>query len=843
MNSWSDRAESHELDRAEEPAFSAERLAKEFYGRLSKWYERACGDERVECPDTDAGDREDGKRKHLLRLITYLLFVWFLKQKGLVPRELFDEKSLARILKDFRPADRTRSQYCRAILQNLFFATLNTAVGDRGFADDPRARTAGGKARYRHADEFAISRREVLELFRPIPFLNGGLFEPRAPAHVPDDLFFDPAYGLLPLLRRYDFTVEENLPGDVDAALGPELLGKVFENLLGAFNPGTKETLRKSTGSFYTPRGIVDYMVDESLVAYLVGKAAADEKSVRALIADGVRPDDAAACRRLAEAIETVKIIDPACGSGAFPVGALLKMAEILRILEKRPEGSSLYDIKLKLVENCIFGSDIQEIAVQISKLRMFISLVCELEPDRTKPNCGIHALPDLETNYVAANSLIGPEREGRRDRPRGAGFFDPERMFGVKDGFDIVIGNPPYGIVNKKQNKGVSIVVGESDLAHYRTSPFYAEARGRGFLNVYRLFVKRSQALLAKSGILAEIIPLAYAGDLSSAALRKHMFSTSQTLCIDAFPERDDPSRRVFEAAKISVCILIARNAEPKNPFRLRIHRTRFVDAENTGFLISTQMMAALDPVYMRLPIVEEGAFGILVKMGAKAKPLGLAARSREGELNMTLDKGAFSKKTTFPRMLRGAGIARYALPEKMSQGDDLFVDEGKLKDPGAMRRLKEAERIALQGISGVNERWRIKAVLVRGMYCANSANYILVGGRQGRILLGILNSRLLNFYFSKFSANSNVNGYELDALPVFPPMTPGQQARMLTHVDNVLKAKKHDPGSDTSAEERAIDRLVYDLYGLTDEERGIVEGSYGRAGEAPSAEDRGIG
>ena len=813
------------------PAFSAEKLAKEFYGRLFKWYERACGDERVECPDTDAGDREDGKRKHLLHLITRLLFVWFLKQKGLVPRELFDEKALARILKDFSPADRTRHQYCLAILENLFFATLNTAIGDRGFADDPRARTVGGKARYRHADEFAISRKEVLELFRPVPFLNGGLFEPRAQAHVPNDLFFNPAYGLLPLLKRYDFTVEENLQDDEDVSLGPELLGKVFENLLGAFTPETKETLRKSTGSFYTPREIVDYMVEESLVAYLVGKAAADEKAVRALIADGVRPDDAATCRRLAGAIETVKIIDPACGSGAFPMGALLKMAELLRILEKRPEGASLYDIKLKLVENCIFGTDIQEIAVQISKLRMFISLLCELEPVRAKPNCGINALPDLETNYVAANSLIGPEREGQRVKTRhekGAGFFDPERMFGVKDGFDIVIGNPPYGIANKRQNKGASIVIGESDLAYYRTSPFYAEARGRGFLNVYRLFLKRGQSLLAENGILAEIIPLAYAGDLSSAALRRHMFSTSQTLRIDAFPERDDPSRRVFEAAKISVCILIARNAEPKSPFRLRIHRTRFVDAENTGFLVSTQMMAALDPVYMRLPIVEEGAFGIIVKMGAKAKPLGSAAQSREGELNMTLDKGAFSKKTTFPRMLRGAGIARYALPEKMSQGEALFVDEGKLKDPGAMRRLKESERIALQGISGVNERWRIKAALVQGMYCANSANYILVGGREGRILLGILNSRLMNFYFSKFSANSNVNGYEVDALPVFPPMTPEQQARMLTHVDNVLKAKKRDPGADTSAEERAIDRLVYDLYGLTDEERGIVNGSY---------------
>ena len=292
-------------------AFSVEKLTKEFYTQLFKWYELVCEDTRVEYPnglDTDADNREDKNRKHLLRLITRLMFVWFLKQMGLVPGELFDEAALTHILKDFKPTGRKQHQYYRAILQNLFFATLNSDIDDRGFAESPKAKTEGGKTstkhhgvktKYRYMDEFAISRKEVLDLFRPIPFLNGGLFEcldqenadgkvmyydgfslqerhrdygTLTWAHVPNDLFFDPDYGIIPLLKRYNFTVEENSPGDEDVALDPELLGKVFENLLGAYNPETQEIARKSTGSFYTPREIVNYMVDESLIAYLTGK-------------------------------------------------------------------------------------------------------------------------------------------------------------------------------------------------------------------------------------------------------------------------------------------------------------------------------------------------------------------------------------------------------------------------------------------------------------------------------------------------------------------------------------------------------------------------------------------
>ena len=805
-------------------AFSVEKLTKEFYNQLFAWYERVCDDERVEYPnglDTDADNREDKNRKHIIRLITRLMFVWFLKQKKLVPDSLFDEEELKRILKNFNPVGRKQHQYYRAILQNLFFATLNSEVEERGFAESPNPRPSDGKVmsrhhgvktKYRYADEFVISKQKILDLFRPIPFLNGGLFEcldqenadgkvmyydgfslqerhrdlgTLTWAHVPNDLFFDPDYGIIPLLRRYNFTVEENSPGDEDVALDPELLGKVFENLLGAFNPETEEIVRKSTGSFYTPREIVNYMVDESLISYLTAtagdvSAAKDAKSakaesiIRSLVTDGVRPTDDALCARLAQSIEKAKILDPACGSGAFPMGALLKMVELLRVLNKQPEDANLYDLKLKLIENCIFGSDIQEIAVQISKLRIFISLVCEQKPDLSKPNYGINPLPNLETKFVAANSLVALKKEEKGKKVQGdlfydseeiqktkkdlwdvrhrhftaqtrreknelrqkdkvlreklavaamrfgyseeatrlmaswdpynqnvhAEFFDPEWMFNVKDGFDIVIGNPPYGVVNKRQNRSVSIVVDSSVLEYYKTQAFYKEARGKGLLNIYRLFIRKSQSLLADKGVLAEIFPLAYAGDLSAAALRKHMFSTSQTLSFDAFPERDDPSRRVFEAAKMSVCILIAQNSAPCASFRLRIHPSRDIDAGNNGFSISPQMMALVDPAYMRLPLVSEIDFQILLRMQRHARPLDKSLRCGTGEFDMTLARSAFTTNSQFPEMIRGAGIARYTLLDKLSQGEHLFIDETKVNGLDSVKQLNGVSVLYYRGL-----------------------------------------------------------------------------------------------------------------------------------------------
>ena len=213
---------------------------------------------------------------------------------------MFTEAQVAGLLQDY---DRdTGDAYYRAVVQNLFFATLNTEIGNRGFSREKRA-THRDFSRYRYRREMQDPD-TLLALFRRTPFINGGLFDcldsetattdggwridcftdtvtdPERREYgllsIPNRLFFD-ADGLITLFDQFTFTVEENTPAEQDVALDPELLGKMFENLLAAVNPETRETARKQTGSYYTPRAVVEYMVDEALVA---------------AVADRVQPDD-----------------------------------------------------------------------------------------------------------------------------------------------------------------------------------------------------------------------------------------------------------------------------------------------------------------------------------------------------------------------------------------------------------------------------------------------------------------------------------------------------------------------------------------------------------------------
>lgn len=425
-------------------AFSVEKLTEDFYKELFAWYIWTLSEEVGITYPNNTEIFEDDRIKleeQIIRLITRLLFVWFIKQNKLVPAGLFEIDHLSKVLKDFNPNSKEDGSYYNAILQNLFFATLNKAIKERGFAQAVGERDI--KTLYRYAEMFQISEREVIEVFNDIPFLNGGLFEcldkdkrqdgvkyaldgfsrnaEKANGHfkhrafIPNCVFFDERKGIIPLLERYNFTVEENAPNEIQVALDPELLGNVFENLLGAFNPETKETARKQSGSFYTPREIVSYMVDESLIFYLLNAFPnLKEENIRHLFTEEDLGKEFAKnhslCEEISQKLKEIKILDPACGSGAFPMGILNRMVSLLEKLACHKE-KTIYDLKLHLIEECIYGVDIQTIAVQISKLRFFISLIVEQEEiDLDKPgeNYKVITLPNLETKFVAANTLIG---------------------------------------------------------------------------------------------------------------------------------------------------------------------------------------------------------------------------------------------------------------------------------------------------------------------------------------------------------------------------------------------------------------------------------------------------
>jgi len=438
--------------------FSVDVVTKEFYKDLFNWYEWAST--LVEFPQGDTTKDKNGNFNiklskdnnslNLIRLITRLMFVWFIKQKDLIPSWIFDINELKNILVDFDPNNKKSGNYYNAIIQNLFFATLNRKIEDRAFADDKNERfnkQFGVKNYYRDNCKktfFKKTNKEIIDYFKSVPFLNGGLFEcldtlkddenkqknievfrdgfsrePDWMAFIPNHLFWQEDdgehEGLIHILNRYNFTVEENTPSDVQIALDPELLGKVFENLLGTYNPETSETARKDSGSFYTPREIVDFMVDESLKAYLLQnvKGITDEQT-KILFDDNADSYDERNKEAIITAVRNVKILDPACGSGAFPMGALHRMVQLVKKCDGiKDDEKSVYQLKLSLIENCLYGVDIQPIAVQICKLRFFISLICEEKQNKSvKENYGISHLPNLETKFVAANTLIGLKKE-----------------------------------------------------------------------------------------------------------------------------------------------------------------------------------------------------------------------------------------------------------------------------------------------------------------------------------------------------------------------------------------------------------------------------------------------
>ena len=657
-----------------------EALNKRFYRELFDWFEWAVAAGKF---PTDR-NRTLKPEEHIIRLITRLLFVWFIKEKGLIADELFNEARISPLLKGY---DReSGDSYYRAILQNLFFATLNTEITKRGFSPQTNAKHRNFSL-YRYKGQLTDPDK-LLSLFAQTPFINGGLFdcldseeatrdggyridcfsdEGYKKLSLPNRLFFDAHRGLIPLLERYKFTVEENTPIEQDVALDPELLGRVFENLLAAYNPETGATARKQTGSYYTPRPIVDYMVEEALIATLAeqvsptdGDTTTWEERLRYLFDYAKVFDDASEWfsnderDRIVRAISELKILDPAVGSGAFPMGALHKLTLALRRLDRdntrweqlqkeraiqraaaafdtkdRPtrdeeltEISRIFENysgdfgrKLYLIQNSIFGLDIQSIACQIAKLRFFISLAIEQEPDRDADNFGIKPLPNLETRFIAANTLIGLEEErtltspkakalerelgenrerhfhattrsqklackraDRRlrralatelkdigmpaddaekiahwdpyDQNESADWFDSEWMFGIVDGFDVVIGNPPY-VDSEMMTKS------QSELRQTYTE-YYKSAKGNW--DIFIIFIERGIQLQKENGIISYIVPNKLIGATYAKTLRGMLLNYS------VLEIRDYSKVDVFKESDVYPIVFLIGKTESKN-------------------------------------------------------------------------------------------------------------------------------------------------------------------------------------------------------------------------------------------------------------------------------------
>ncbi len=1003
--------------------FSLEVVTKEFYTELQNWYFWAM--DKVKFPENPEIKDNPKNATNLIRLITRLMFVWFLKEKKLVPDILFNEEELVKIIKNFNK-NKESNYYYNAILQNLFFATLNRPIEQRAFAKDEgfikNRSNYGIKNLYRYENMFLISEKKVLELFNSIPFVNGGLFDcldddsengnlidgftrrkkggEDLRAKIPDYLFFQKeeievdlskylekakkskVRGLINILKTYHFTVDENSSIDQEISLDPEMLGMVFENLLASYNPETSQTARKSTGSYYTPREIVDYMVEESVFNYLKSKLPEiSEEKLKSLFLyfndEDIKFSEEEK-NKIIKAIDECKVLDPAVGSGAFPMGLLHKLVMILekidsdnrlwqqiqyrKILEeykmlendkekdeKIKELNEIFDEtinnpnysrKLYIIENSIYGVDIQPIAVQIAKLRFFISLLIEQKTntDKTK-NYGITPLPNLETKFVCANTLISLEKpnnlfytpklqnleedlKGLRHRyfrvktrtekkkiqekdkkireeilnelrllnfPQESAekiasfdifnqnvsnsWFDPEWMFGVKDGFDIVIGNPPYIQLQKAADK-------KNKYADFYKNQNYQTFERTG--DIYCLFYEKGINLLKQNGFLCYITSNKWMRAGYGEKLRDYFAKYNPLTLIDLGPG-------VFENATVDTNILLIQKTETQNKFlkaltlqkqngtidikkQLKEHSVIIEKLTQDAWFIGSNAEQALKEKIERIgkPLKDWDVNiyrGVLTGLNEAF----IITTEKRNEILANCKDKAERKRTEaiIKPILRGRDIKRYYY-----EWAGLWVivipagwtNENREKDkaekfiektfPSLMTHLKPFEVEAKKRDDQGDYWWELRACAYysefekekvvwnritkeviysfvdRGFFVLDSTFFIV--GKNLKYIIALLNSQTCfildeNQFMQHLEKVCMGQIIYVENLPLPPSHLNNQHivSQIEKLVDKILAAKKQNPQADTSKLEKQIDQLVYKLYDLTEEEIKIIKES----------------
>ena len=905
-----------------ENAFSIEKVTDEFFGQYKdlyvKLYEHFENDSYIQ---SELAKAEIDNTRFTKKLLGQIVFLYFLQKKGWlgVPQNEHWGKGNKRFMQFlFEEAQLNKLNYFKDYLQPLFYEAL---------------------AKERNNENSYYKRFDCR-----IPFLNGGLFEAEydwesANITIPENLFRneeknkagDKGTGILDVFDRYNFTIKEDEPLDKEVAVDPEMLGKVFENML-------EITERKSKGAFYTPREIVHYMCQESLIHYLdnalndysetyqefgdaqsnmfgnngkVGQQSlqtttqnikvqkadiekyirkghfaiendqrvatkGESKSYKFQLPESIRQNADLIDKKLSE----IRICDPAIGSGAFPVGLLHELVNAQLVLkphlskaylnkkldgfgfefhESINESRYVYRLKRHIIQESIYGVDIDASAIDIARLRLWLSLV--VDEDDLDP---IETLPNLDYKIVCGNSLIGmPEnamhdlnvekelealkqqfydetneskkkelrtqintkiRELLDSAEQFAGYdidFDFKLYFSEvwhkKNGFDIVIGNPPYGLLNKKQNQNFSIRVNAEHLDYFKNNIFYESAKG-GVINVFRLFITKSGSLLNSKGVFTEIFPLAYTGDITSKKIRKHTLDNFKIIGLEAFPERDNENKRVFKHAKMSVCILtFTKNNYPTKNVSLRIHYDKYVDINNESISLSYQDVKIIDPDNLTIPVLNSEDLKILKTVYKRSMRMSSLCNCYTGEIDLSLDKKYLRSEDKYNTLLKGAIIDRFEIRKKMSQGEIMYLDSDSYlaENSGPRSQHFQNKRIGMQGITGVNEKTRLKMTIIPpGSFLANSVNYLIVPENRAHInfILGQLNSEIHNYIFKLSSTNSNVNGYEVNNLPIIVNKTNHPLIDIVNYLVSIKQIEKDD--TIKNFYETLLNAVNYELY-----------------------------
>ena len=880
--------------------FSVERLNKEFFKGYKEQYAKFLK------------LLEDKKqhRDYVKKLLGRLVFLQFLQKKGWmgVPAsnenwEGGDKNYLANLIERYKGNDRILSD----VLEPLFFDTLNKErVGD--IAD------------YRLGDNIKI------------PYLNGGLFDKDKIDALDIDFPYSYFEDLMKFFNEYNFTIDENDPDDAEVGVDPEMLGHIFENLLED---------NKDKGAFYTPKEIVQYMCRQSLIQYLKTHepdekySLAIERLINESVVEPVLQNKATASRFI-ELLKDVKVCDPAIGSGAFPMGILYVLYYALHHLQSHAEPNKSFDstkTKRNIIQNNIFGVDIEQGAVDIARLRFWLALVVDADEPQPLPNldykitCGNsllnryaldtpldnvfieynkdkndddklslakykqlvndytntsnHAKKDLfrktieeikktfktelskkEINKIVSvkkdiydleqPNLFGEElskaqkselkklkakleklESEREDVLNNKVYEDafewrfefPQLLDEKGDftGFDIVIGNPPYGVSIKGEYRKAVVDI-------HGNVPDY---------EIYYYFIERARNLICSHGILSYIIPNTWLFNTYAFNYRMQMlenWNLIEVLDCTKFP--------IFESATVLNTIITWSKKQISETFttigfRNTTRALNFVDLLNEPKqYLEISDLLQLNQNWGLAFSRPKKVIQLIKKIKSNKQSLisifpdisqGLIAydkyRGQSSDIISSRAYHSFEYRAGLKKWLWGEDVRRYEVNWNNKEYIDYCDGIANPRQPkyfkGKRLLVREITNPSIYATITLDELYNDPAVLI---VLDNDSDYAL------EVVLSILNSKLATFYHFNHSPKATKGAFpkilvlDLKEFPL-PKYDKDIFEKLENCVNTILESKKENPQSDTSELENQIDLMVYKLYGLTYDEVLIVD------------------
>ena len=919
-------------------AFSVEALSDEFFDKYreqyadfiqyitgkrfvksgSKWEEKKLGEPNDKLMQAFNHD-EKKIRDYIKKMMGRITFLHFLQRKGWMCGDL-------NYMQNMFQNSAYKNDYLDSVLEPLFFGVLNTKPDER-------------EALF---TEYGWDKK-LLHEWRDIPYLNGGLFERDEPDEPESRFPAEYFQRLFQFFSEYNFTIDENDPNDAEVGVDPEMLGKIFENLLED---------NKDKGAFYTPKEIVRYMCQESLIAYLETNTTIAKDKIRQFVLtpeEGVAhiPDNKK--DKLLNALKNVKICDPAIGSGAFPMGLLNELLKCREALTTSPtvncKLSIVNSLKTEIIQNNIYGVDIEKGAVDIARLRFWLSIVVDEEEASPLPNLDYkimqgnsliesykgmdlsrltydnkdkshiteYSIFDDDTNQLQRRvtqlltqyySCSDHEQKHRLQRDISHAIsqqlelqkFDPAILHELKHinlaenthfflwhtwfsdvfangGFDIVIGNPPYvkEYTNRKAFDGFR-----------ETSPYYM-----GKMDLWYGFACHGIDLLKQEGTLCFIAQNNWTTSAGAKKMRNKVINDSQILQL-----LDFNTYMVFENAEIQTMIMlfkrnqnidnykfdyrtITHNNEKDDMIALlekRYRNTKYTTPIINRNSLKNQLLTFSDnnlifdkitknKTYLQDNEIAQGIVfpqDYLNKQGANKLgnkyPVGTGIfrlnKSEKDALTlskkeMELIRPYFSTEQihryytnpnntqwliyTDSSFKHSDSMDNYPnIKKHLDKFIDIFTSDNK---PYGLHRSRKESFFQGEKIISLRKCVGQPCFSYSDFDCYVTQTFFSIKSLRWnmKFLTGILNSKLIAFWL-KNKGKMQGSNYQIDKEPLLgiplPIIDLARQQPIISLVESILVKMEQYIQTDISSEEREIDKLVYELYGLTEEEIRVVEG-----------------